>query len=341
VRIAEISTLYSRVPPEGEGSVESLVFDITEGLAARGHRVVLYATADSRSSAELRSPVAASYTADAGKWDWRLYEAYQARKAFEDWRDFDAIHCHSYHYGLLYCDFVPVPSLHSVHIEPGPDYVFLAQRTRNRRLHFCSRYQARDFGGIDGIHVIPHGVRVDRYRSGKEVREGGYFAFLGRFVPDKGPLTAIRIAKAAGVRLKLAAPGNDYFREVIEPEIDGDLIEYVGEVVGVVKADFLCGAQGLLYPIEIGEPFGLVLIEAMAAGVPTLALNRGAVAEIVEHGVTGWIGETESDLVQGLGHISSFDRGRIRRRAEARFSSDAMVDRIEAVLESMVRDTKG
>lgn len=338
MRIAEISTLARPVPPPGEGSVESLVSAITEGLVARGHDVTLFATAGSRTTAALRSPVPTGYRDDPRMWDWQLYEAYQAREAFAAWRDFDVIHCHAYHFGLLFCDFVPTPSLHSVHVEPGPDYLFLAQRTHNRHLHFCSRYQAEGFAGVAGVHVIPHGIDVNRFHVAPPQAREDYAVFLGRFIPDKGPLAAIRAAREFDIPLKLAAPANEYFEEAIRPEVDGRDVEYVGEVRNAEKADLLARARALLYPVERGEPFGLVLVEAMASGLPVVATNRGAVPEIVEHGRTGWIAEDPADLVRGLREVERLDRDAIRRRAEERFSSAVMVDRIEKTLVTVAEE---
>jgi len=340
MRIAEISTLFRPVPPPGEGSVESIVHILTEGLVRRGHEVTLYATADSKTSARLRSPVRESYTTDPGKWDWRIYEAAQARRAFLDHRDFDVIHCHSYHHGLLYCDFVPVPSLHSIHIEPGPDYRFLAERTENRHLHFCSRYQARDFGAVRGVDVIPHGTTLGSSPGAGEGPVGDYAAFLGRFIPEKGPLDAIRIARRAGVPIRLAAPATEYFREVIEPEVDGRSVEYVGELKGEEKARFLSRAKALLYPIQTPEPFGLVLAEALVCGTPVIAFRRGAVPEIVRHGKDGWLGGTEEELGRGLAEVERLDRCAVRASARERFSAEVMIGRIELLLETLVKGSR-
>jgi glycosyltransferase involved in cell wall biosynthesis len=332
MRIAEISTLGRPVPPKGEGSVESLVGMLSEGLVKRGHEVSLYATADSRTSAALRSPVASSYSMDPTKWDWQLYEAFQAREGFAAWRDFDIIHCHSYHFGLLFCDFVPVPSLHTVHIDAGPDCRFLADRTKNRHLHFASQWQARDFAGCDGVHVIPHGIPMGEFRLADYGERGDYLAFLGRFIPEKGPLEAIEIARRAGMPLKLAAPRTQYFEQVIRPHVDGRAIEYVGELSGSEKAKFLANSRALLYPVRRGEPFGLVLVEAMACGVPVLAFGEGAVPEIVSHGKTGWIGRDIEELARAAARLDDFDPLSIRQHAEDHFSSERMIDQLERLM---------
>ena len=337
MRIAEVSTLFRPVPPPGEGSVEHLVGLLADQLTERGHEVTLYALAGSRTKAQLRSPVATSYVEDGSKWDWQVYEAFQVGQAFRDWRDFDVIHCHSYHHGLLFCDLVPIPSLHSLHIEPGPDYAFLAQRTSNRQLVCASRWQARVFGDQPGVHVIPHGIDVDAYDPDGLVRED-YLAFLGRFIPEKGALEAIEIARRAGMRLKLAAPSNDYFERAIRPHVDGERVQYVGQVEGEGKREFLARARGLVYPVERGEPFGLVLVEAMAAGTPVLALRRGAAEEIITHGETGWLGDDLDDLVEGAARLGDFDVATLRRHARENYHCTVMVDHLEDLLERSVKE---
>lgn len=332
MRIAEISTLARPVPPAGEGSVESLVSAVTEALVQRGHAVTLYATADSKTAATLRSPVPRSYTQDPAMWDWGLYEAYQAREAFLAWRDFDVLHCHAYHYGLLFCDFVPAPSVHSIHIEPGPDYLLLARRTTNRHLVFCSRYQAREFAGLPNVHIVPHGIDVSAFDVAPPEEREDYAVFLGRMIPEKGPLEAIAAARAAGLRLLMAAPTSDYYRQAVAPLVDGDAVVYLGEVAGAEKARLLARAHALLYPVTRGEPFGLVLIEAMACGLPVVASATGATPEIIEHGVTGYLAATPDELARGLREVATLDRRLIRRAAEDRYTVVRMVDGLEAVL---------
>lgn len=328
-----ISTLARPVPPHAEGSVELLVSHLTEYLVRRGHDVTLFALPDSQTSARLVSPVATSYLDDAEKWDWHLYEAFQVREAFARWQHFDVINCHSYWFGLMHADSVAIPSIHSVHVDPGPDYLFLARNTRNRHLHFCSSYQARGFEDAGGVHVIPHGVDVSSFSAPSHPPDDEpYLAWLGRFHPEKGVLQAIEIARRTGMKLKLAAPDNEYYRQVVQPLVDDTCVQYVGEVGGADKARFLAGGYALLYPVERGEPFGLVLIEAMAAGLPVLALNRGAVPEIIDDGITGFLGDTIDDLTLALARVQSLDRTRIRAAARERFSSELMGSRMEQLM---------
>lgn len=336
MRIAEISTLARPVPPQAEGSVESLVHAITEGLVRRGHDVTLFATADSKTSARLVSPVERSYMADVSKWDWQLYEAHQVSEVFRRADEFDVIHCHSYHFGLLFCDFVRTPSLHSFHIEPGPDYRFLAERTRNRHLQFCSQWQAREFDGMKGIHVIPHGIDLAQFPFHAEGARENYFAFLGRMIPEKGILEAIDLAERTGIPLKIAAPANDYYEQNVRHRIDGKAIEYLGELGPSERAEFLGKARALIYPVQRAEPFGLVLVEAMACGTPVLALNQGAVPEIVRDGETGWICNNLEELVNKADRIDHLDRKQIRKYVEQNFSSEIMIDRLESLMREIV-----
>ena len=338
MRIAEISTLARPVPPDGEGSVESLVHMLTEKLLDRGHDVTVFATADSETRAKLRSPVEQSYRADATKWDWQLYENYQVQEAFRAWRDFDVIHCHSYHFGLLYCDWVPIPSFHSFHVEPGPDVAFLAARSRNRHLVCCSKYQALGLTDYPPLHIIPHGIDVNKYYVAPEEEREDYLLFLGRFTPGKGPERAMAIARQAGLPLQLAAPPNNYFKEVIRPRLAPDRIEYAGEVHGRKKAALLANARALVYPVQDAEPFGLVLVEAMASGLPVVALRRGAVPEIVEQGVTGWVCDSEQEMPAAIDRVKSFDREKIRRRAVEKFSCERMADDFEILMRHAVEE---
>jgi glycosyltransferase involved in cell wall biosynthesis len=335
MKIAELSTLARPVPPRGEGSIEYLVYLITEGLVQRGHEVTLFATSDSQTSAFLRSPVQKSYSASSEMWDWQLYEAFQVQQAFRRWTDFDVFHCHAYYHALLYCDFVPVPSIHSVHIEPGPDYLFLAQRTRNRHFLFCSQHQASGFQIVRDKTVIPHGIDTRSYHSCPREERGGYLAFLGRFIPEKGPEEAIRLARAAGMPLRIAAPENQFFHERIKPLL-GREVEYAGELIGTEKREFLAKANGLLYPIQRPEPFGLVLLEAMASGTPSFAYGIGAVPEILEHEKTGWLASDEASMLEGLGRIDEFNHEEIRIVACRQFSVARMVDQVEDLMLRLV-----
>jgi glycosyltransferase involved in cell wall biosynthesis len=170
--------------------------------------------------------------------------------------------------------------------------------------------------------VIHHGI--DRKQFTFRAEPDDYVCFLGRFIPDKGTLTAIRAARSLGVRLLLAGPRNEYFDACIAPEVDGRTVEYIGPVSGEGRDRFLGGARALLYPIEAPEPFGLVQVEAMMCGTPVVAMRLGATPEIVEEGVTGWLCADDADFFAQIPRAFLLDRDRIRATAEQRFSGERM-----------------
>jgi len=180
---------------------------------------------------------------------------------------------------------------------------------------------------MDRVAVVHHGLRIDEYTFATV--KDDYLAFLGRMVPCKGAHTAINVARRAGLRLKLAGEVQpmfeDYWREVVQPQVDGDRIEYLGEADAAMKNELLSGARALLFPIDWEEPFGLVMVEAMACGTPVLAFGNGSVPEIVRDGVSGWIcGDVDEMIARAV--APGIPAGRCRSWAEAHFSSDLMVD---------------
>jgi glycosyltransferase involved in cell wall biosynthesis len=192
------------------------------------------------------------------------------------------------------------------------------------------------------IEAIPHGIPADLHQP--SFAQGHYLAFLGRISPEKRPDRAIRIARQAGLRLKIAAKVNAeerfYFENEIEPLL-GDGIEFVGEINESRKNDFLRNAGALLFPIDWPEPFGLAMIEAMACGTPVIAFRRGSVPEIVEEGVTGTIVDSESEAIASLHDVLAYDRRRVRQRFEERFSASTMADRYVSAYQScLLQETK-
>ncbi|HEX6508826.1 MAG TPA: glycosyltransferase, partial [Chloroflexota bacterium] len=170
--------------------------------------------------------------------------------------------------------------------------------------------------------TIYHGIDPAQYTLRREPED--YLCYLGRFIPGKGPLLAISVAHELGMRLLLAGPRNPYYRQQIEPLVDGRSVEYVGYVSGAEKDRLLGGARALLYPVRSPEPFGLVLIEAMMCGTPVAAISLGAVPEIVDEGVTGYCVDSAHELGQAALDSLRLDRARVRDRAEARFSAERM-----------------
>jgi len=326
LRIAHIAPMATSVPPPRSGSVQTMTSLLTEGLVARGHDVTLFAPGDSTTTAHLHAMTPQGYWHDASLWPWEMYELLNIAAAVERAAAFDIIHYEAGYYpmSLALSRLSPAPVSQTVHHAPSPAEVRLWKQYPDAPFIAISREQARLLDGLNVVDIVPHGIDTDRFTFSATPED--YLLFLGRFTPGKGPVQAIEVAKALGMRLLLAAADDPYYREAVAPLVDGQQIVYVGEVDFAEKVRLYGGARALLYPVQAGEPFGLVLAEAMACGTPVAALDRGAASEIVEHGITGGIFADEAAMAAGLEAVMALDRRRIHERAVARFGVMPMVD---------------
>lgn len=330
LRIAQLAPVAMPVR-SGEGdSIEQLVSLLTEGLVARGHDVTLYATGDSVTSARLRAHRDHGYDADDELWDWQLSEMLHAGFAFEHAAEHDLVHAHDYHFALPFAGVVDVPLLETPHVASSPEVLRAYARRPDVRVAAVSEHQRAQLGGGPQIDVVPHGVDLSAFALGDG--DGGYLLYLGRMIADKGPAEAVRIAAAAGLPLILAGP------EVEDSGVDPRAlaasapgVDWVGRVGAAERLRLLRGAAALLFPVQYPEPFGLVLVEAMACGTPVLACALGAVPEIVRDGHGGFTAARWQDLAALVPAVRALDRASVRREALARFSAERMVDDYEAL----------
>jgi glycosyltransferase involved in cell wall biosynthesis len=336
LRIAMVGPVATSIPPSGSSSVELFTSLLTEGLVARGHRVTLFATGTSRTSADLHATLARGYGEDLSAWPWELCELLNLSAALERASEFDVIHYQamSWPISLPLTRLVSVPLVQTVHHAPSRDEIALWARYPDAPFVAISHEQASLLAGLNVIATIHHAVDTDAFTFSGTARD--YLLFLGRFTEGKGVLQAIEVARRTSRRLILAAPENDYYRTAVAPHVDGAQITYVGEVGHAEKVALLGGAQALLYPVQAGEPFGLVLAEAMACGTPVAALDRGAVREIVEHGITGGIFSSLDELVAGLPAVLALDRASVRGRSVTRFGLTRMIDAYEDMYTRLV-----
>src|SRR2546425_4441713 len=326
LRIAHIAPVATTIPPPKSGSVETMTSLLTEGLVTRGQDVTLFATGDSTTSAKLHSIYPHGYWHDANMWPWELYEMLNLAAAVERAADFDIIHYEAAYYpmSLAFVRLSHIPIVQTLHHSPTVEEVKLWSRYPEAPFVAISNEQARLLDGLNVIGTVLHGIDTANFVF--RDKPDDYLLFLGRFNEGKGVLQAIEIAKRVGLRLILAAAENEYYREKIAPHVDGRNIVYYGEADFAAKVKLYGGARALLYPIQAREPFGLVLAEAMACGTPVAALDRGAVREVVDDGVTGLVFDDLEQMVNDLNRVFDLDRKRVHERAVARFGVARMVD---------------
>jgi glycosyltransferase involved in cell wall biosynthesis len=309
---------------------------LTEGLVAAGHLVTLFATGTSHTSAALHATFARGYAEDTSIWPWEACELLNLAAAVERAGDFDVIHYQAMYWPMSvpFTRLVGTPIVQTLHHAPSAPEIAMWRRYPEAPFVAISDEQARLLAGLNVVGVVHHGIDTSAFAF--QPTPDDYLVFLGRFTEGKGVLQAIEIARRAGMRLLLAAAENDYYREIIAPQVDGTQVVYVGEVDHQRKVALLGGARAMLYPVQAAEPFGLVLAEAMACGTPVAALDCGAVRELVDSGVTGGIFASVEAIVSGLGRVLALDRARVRARAVERFGVRRMVDEYVSVYRRLI-----
>jgi glycosyltransferase involved in cell wall biosynthesis len=335
MRIGLISTLATPVRPRGSGSVESIVWLLAAELSRLGHNVTVFASAGSDVPGELVETLPGTYGAGGAPQDWQLCEWMNLCRAVEQSARFDVLHSHVYLWGMPLQPLCQAPMVHTLHVCPDEDAACLWARTADACVTAISEYQWSAFPHLKPAAVIHHGVDARQFTFREHAED--YVGYLGRFTPGKGPRAAVDSARALGLRIVLAGPRSEYFEKKIEPLVDGRAVEYIGPVGGMKRDRFLGGARALLYPLQEPEPFGLVPVEAMMCGTPVAAIRRGAVAEIVEEGITGHFSEPDGDFAVTVQRTLTLNRQRVRDRAAARFSAEQMAQGYLAIYQRLLR----
>jgi glycosyltransferase involved in cell wall biosynthesis len=338
LRIAQIAPVATATRRGAGESIEELVALLCDELVARGHDVTLFATGNSETSARLRHRFERGYQHDELLWDWQLTEYLNAGHAYAHAHEFDVIHCHSYHFGVPFAQFVQTPNVHTNHVHVEPGVIEAYKRLPDVHVVAVSEYDAHSYAGCPNVELIPHGIDTAALPFGDA--RGDYLLFLGRMIEDKGPAEAIEIARRADMPLVLAGPAEDGFDETVAPGIDGRRVRYVGRVQAPERDRLLAGAAALLYPLLYPEPFGLVPVEAMTCGTPVLATAMGAVPELVEPGVTGYLADSWEGLAELVPRALELNRRTIRERAVERFDYKRMVDAHESLYERLVAEAR-
>ncbi|MGV6875803.1 glycosyltransferase family 4 protein [Pseudochelatococcus sp. B33] len=343
MKIAQIAPLYEAVPPRLYGGTERIVAYLTDGLVERGHDVTLFASADTQTSATLvpvrerairldPCPLKADHAAHLSMLD-------EVRRRADE---FDVLH---FHVDLVHFPFFEALAGRTVTTLHGrldmSDLGEAYARWPDYPLVSISDAQRRHLPDANWVRTIHHGVPSGLFRP--SFRSGDYLAFLGRVSPEKRPDRAIAIAARAGMPLKIAAKvdraDQGYWDEVIAPLVAANAnVEFIGEIGDADKCGFLGGAAALLFPIDWPEPFGLVMIEAMACGTPVIAWRNGSVPEVIEDGVTGFVVSSEDEAAAALREVRQLDRATIRSRFEQRFTTGIMAVAYEELFGSLHQD---
>ena len=327
MKIAQVAPLTEAVPPKFYGGTERVVAYLTDALVELGHDVTLFASGDSLTKAKLHACWPRALRLDPDVKDYLAPTFMELEMVARRAQEFDVIHSHLDYFGYPLLKRLGVPSVTTLHGRLDmPELQPLYGLYGDMPVVSISDSQRAPLPQANYVATILHGLPQDLLQKGPGT--GGYLAFLGRISPEKAPDAAIRVAAKAGMKIKMAAKvdkvDEDYYKTTVEPLLPQGDIEFIGEIAEHQKTEFLGNAAALVFPIAWREPFGLVMIEAMACGTPVIAFNNGSVPEVLEDGLTGFIVENEEQAVAAVAKIHTLDRDRIRAEFDRRFTAHHM-----------------
>ena len=343
MRIAQVAPLIESVPPKHYGGTERIVSYLTEELVRAGHEVTLFASGDSITNARLIAPFQRSVRKNDRCKDPMAREVVLMDHVVEHAHEFDVIHFHTGYLHFAVSRYLPVPHITTLHGRLDiPDLVAVYDRFRDIPLNSISNAQRAPITWANWQATVYHGLPKDLFRFYPD--RGDYLAFLGRISPEKGIECAIEIAKRVGMPLKIAAKvdraDRRYFKRAVEPLLNQSGLEWIGEISDEEKNKFLGNAYALLFPIDWPEPFGLVMIEAMACGTPVIAYRAGSVPEVMEDRVTGFVVTEVDAAVEAVRRVPALRREACRKVFEKRFTATRMANDYLRVYEQIVRQRR-
>lgn len=343
MKIAQVSPLYESVPPKYYGGTERVVSYLTEALVQLGHQVTLYASGDSTTAAQLRPMCHRALRLDKHSIDPVADHVSLAERVFHDAKQFDVVHSHIDYIGYPLMRRLESPNVTTLHGRLDiSNLINLYREFDDIHVVSISNSQRLPLSWANWVGTVYHGLPEEIYTYCSE--EGKYLAFLGRICPEKRVDTAIEIAKKVGMPLKIAAKvdkvDEEYFNTLVKPLLDHPLIEYIGEIGEAEKVEFLGEAFALLFPIDWPEPFGLVMIEAMAYGTPIIAHLQGSVPEVMEQGRTGFVVKDVEGAVQAVKSVSEISRKHCREVFEKRFTAKRMAQAYLKIYKKLIDQKK-
>lgn len=338
MKIAQVAPLWESVPPKLYGGTERIVSYVTEELVRMGHDVTLFASGDSETAARLEAVCPQALRLNTGIFNRDAPMIMLQERALGAVGDFDVVHSHLDFLGFPLARRNSVPVVTTLHGRLDlPELEPVFREYSEMPLVSISHAQRRPLPWANWQATIHHGLPRELYTFHPQSQ--GYLAFLGRISPEKRPDQAIEIAKRTGLPLRIAAKvdpaDQQYYRSEIEPLLDHPLVEFIGEISDAEKDDFIGNALALVCPYDWPEPFGLVLIEALACGTPVLAYRRGSIPEIIDDGITGFVCESLAEMAEAVERLPLIDRRRCRSAFEERFTADRMARDYVALYERM------
>jgi glycosyltransferase involved in cell wall biosynthesis len=342
LRIAQVSPLTEAVPPKFYGGTERVISWLTEELVDLGHDVTLFASGDSVTEARLEPMWPKALRLDGSVRDPNALHVMMVEHVCQRARDFDLVHFHLDYYPFSAMSRQDTPFLTTLHGRLDlPEHQPVFSMFSSIALVSISNSQRRPISNANWIGTVHHGLPINLLTP--RPVEPSYLAFLGRISPEKAVDRAIRIAERCGLPMKIAAKidaaDQEYFDATIRPLFGKPNVDFIGEITDAEKSDFLSGALALLVPIDWPEPFGLVMIEAMACGTPVIAFNRGSAPEVIEDGLTGYIVEDEMSAIGAVRKLQRLSRSAIRKRFEERFTARRMAEQYLATYRQLIEKT--
>jgi len=341
VRIAQVAPLYESVPPKYYGGTERVTSYLTEELVRQGHEVTLFASGDSVTTARLVPCTPRSLRLDTECIDRLAHHFVMLEQVFREAGQFDIIHFHIDYFHFAWTRREGRPSVTTLHGRLDyPDLVPLHREYLPMPVVSISDSQREPLPWLNWQATVYHGLPKDLYQFHPE--DGKYLAFIGRISPEKRVDRAIEIAKRLGMKLKIAAKidavDREYFEKEVEPLFNNSFVEYLGEIGEQEKDEFFGNAYAVLFPINWREPFGLVMIEAMACGTPVIAFRMGSVSEVMKDGVTGFIVEDVDGAVKAVEKIPTVSRQGCRRYFEEHFTATRMALDYLAIYRKLIQE---
>lgn len=341
-----LAPLWKKVPPKKYGGSELVVANLAKGLAELGHEVTTFACGGSEVKGELVSVISKPMHELVGGFNWSGIQPYEFLSYFElgkRLKDFDVVHNHIGFHPIALSPFLSIPMVTTLHSSLPPDFPYLAEAFKEYPFVSISDSQRKLSPELNYVATVYHGIDVKSFQPNFEKKDS-HFVFLGTLSENKGIDIAVWFAKQSGVKLTIAGEIREEDKPFLEKEvmkyIDGEQIKFVGEIGHEEKAKLLADASALLFPSRWNEAFGLVMIEALACGTPVIALNNGAVSEVIEDGKTGFIVDDELKLGEAMKKVNEISRETCRTEAEKRFDISVMAKNYENVYKSLMEKQK-